>query len=96
MADAEIHGESVFAVEIVPQGIQVRTVFLTLQGEVLNHPAVFPNEVYALEQIDILRKVVIQKFGEAKKSLNKAASKNTAKKVKSSNKAPNVVELFKK
>ena len=97
MAQDEIHGESVFAVEIVPQGVQVKTVFLTQQGEVLNHPAVFPNEEYAYQQIDALKQVVAEKFAQIKESqkASQATSKNVAKPSKSPG-TGNVIDLFKR
>ena len=60
-------GRSVFSVEIKPEGVMVRTRFLTDDGKVLDLPAVFPSPDYALAQIDELRNLVSQKFAEAVK-----------------------------
>ena len=94
MTDQKIDGQSVFAIEIVPQGVQVKTVFLTNQGELLNHPAVFPNEDYAYQQIETLKQVVAEKFAEIKAS--QKSVKSVAPKAPKSSGSSNVVELFKK
>jgi len=60
-------GRSVFSVEITPDGVMVKTRFLTEDGQVLDMPAIFPSPDYALAQIDELRALVSQKFGEAVK-----------------------------
>ena len=60
-------GRSVFSVEITPEGVMVKTRFLTDDGKVLDLPAVFPSPDYALAQIDELRNLVSQKFAEAVK-----------------------------
>ncbi len=60
-------GRSVFSVEITPEGVMVKTRFLTEDGQVLDMPAVFPSPDYALAQIDELRALVSQKFAEAVK-----------------------------
>lgn len=60
-------GRSVFSVEITPEGVMVKTRFLTEDGQVLDMPAVFPSPDYALAQIDELRVLVSQKFAEAVK-----------------------------
>jgi hypothetical protein len=62
-----ITGRSVFSVEITPDGVMVKTRFLTEDGKVLDMPAIFPSPDYALAQIDELRALVSQKFGEAVK-----------------------------
>ncbi len=68
MSSAEsVTGRSVFSVEITPQGLMVKTKFLTEDGQVLDMPAIFPSPDYALAQIDELRLLVSQKFGEAVK-----------------------------
>lgn len=56
---------SVFSVEITPEGVMVKTRFLTEDGKVLDLPAVFPSPDYALAQIDELKTLVSQKFAEA-------------------------------
>lgn len=58
-------GRSVFSVEITPEGVMVKTRFLTEDGKVLDLPAVFPSPDYALAQIDELKTLVSQKFAEA-------------------------------
>ena len=61
----QIQGRSIFIVETTPSGIQVKTGFLAEDGRVLELPAVFPTQEYALSQIDELRKIVIQHFTQA-------------------------------
>ena len=61
----QITGRSIFAVETTPEGIKVQTVFLTEDGKLLNLPAVFPNQAYALDQLDELRAAVLHHFTQA-------------------------------
>ena len=61
----QIQGRSIFIVETIPSGIQVKTGFLAEDGRVLELPAIFPTQEYALSQIDELRKIVIQHFTQA-------------------------------
>lgn len=60
-----ITGRAIFAVDTAAAGIVVRTGFLTEQGNVVDIPAVFPNLSYALDQIDHLRQIVIDRFAQA-------------------------------
>lgn len=60
-------GRSVFSVELTPEGVMVKTRFLTEDGQLMDMPAIFPSPDYALAQIDELRLLVSQKFGEAVK-----------------------------
>lgn len=71
-------GRSVFSVEITPEGVMVKTKFLTEDGRVLDMPAIFPSPDYALAQIDELRLLVSQKFGEAVKLSGQAMADTTA------------------
>ena len=64
----QIQGRSIFIVETTQSGIQVKTGFLTEDGRVLELPAIFPTQEYALSQIDELRKIVIQHFALAQQS----------------------------
>lgn len=61
----QIRGRSIFAIETTAEGVKVETVFLTEEGKLLKLPAVFPNQEYALAQIDELRTKVIKHFVEA-------------------------------
>ena len=61
----QIQGRSIFIVETTASGIQVKTGFLAEDGRVLELPAIFPTQEYALSQIDELRKIVIQHFTQA-------------------------------
>ena len=61
----QISGRSIFIVETTAGGIQVQTGFLAEDGRVLQLPAIFPTQEYALTQIDELRNVVIQHFAQA-------------------------------
>jgi hypothetical protein len=63
----QIQGRSIFIVETTLNGIQVKTGFLAEDGRVLELPAIFPTQEYALSQIDELRKIVIQHFTQAQK-----------------------------
>ena len=63
--DSEIAGRSVFAVGTSAAGIVVQTLFLAEDGRMLEVPAVFPNIGYALDQIDHLRRLVIERFEQA-------------------------------
>ncbi|SNC59301.1 hypothetical protein [Polynucleobacter victoriensis] len=71
-------GRSVFSVEITPEGVMVKTKFLTEDGRVLDMPAIFPSPDYALAQIDELRLLVSQKFSEAVKLSGQAMADTTA------------------
>jgi hypothetical protein len=64
----QIQGRSIFIVETTPSGVQVKTGFLTEDGRVLELPAIFPTQEYALSQIDELRKIVIQHFAQAQQA----------------------------
>jgi len=64
----QIQGRSIFIVETTASGIQVKTGFLAEDGRVLELPAIFPTQEYALSQIDELRKIVIQHFAQAQQS----------------------------
>lgn len=61
----DLRGRAVFAVDTSAAGIVVRTAFLTEQGQVIEMPAVFPDLGYALQQIDHLRQIVIDRFAQA-------------------------------
>ena len=61
----QLVGRAAFAVDTAPAGIVVRTVFVAEQGQVLEIPAVFPDLGYALQQIDQLRQLVIERFAQA-------------------------------
>lgn len=61
----QVTGRSIFAVETTAEGIKVQTAFLTEDGKILQLPAVFPNQEYALSQLDELRAAVIKHFSEA-------------------------------
>ena len=65
-------GRSVFSVELTPEGVMVKTRFLTEDGKLMDMPAIFPSPDYALAQIDELRLLVSQKFGEAVKMSGQA------------------------
>jgi hypothetical protein len=77
-ANESLTGRSVFSVEITPQGLMVKTKFLTEDGRLLDMPAIFPSPDYALAQIDELRLLVSQKFGEAVKLSGQAMADTTA------------------
>jgi hypothetical protein len=62
---SEIAGRSVFAVGTSAAGIVVQTLFLAEDGRMLEVPAVFPNLGYALDQIDHLKRLVIERFEQA-------------------------------
>lgn len=63
----EVTGRSIFVIETIAEGVRVQTAFLTEDGKILQIPAVFPDQEYALVQLDQLRKAVIQHFSEAAK-----------------------------
>lgn len=64
--DAEnISGRGVFIIETVPIGVSVRTAFLAEDGRLIDVPAVFPDLMYAMSQIDELRQHVARRFAEA-------------------------------
>lgn len=60
-----VSGRAVFAVSQVDVGVAVHTAFLAEDGRLLQMPAVFPNMEYALQQIDEMRQMVINQFGQA-------------------------------
>lgn len=62
---SEIAGRSVFAVGTSAAGIFVQTLFIAEDGRMLEIPAVFPNLGYALDQIDHLKRLVIERFEQA-------------------------------
>ena len=64
-AGENISGRGVFVIETVPVGVAVRTAFLAEDGRLLNIPAVFPDLMYAMAQIDDLRQHVARRFAEA-------------------------------
>jgi hypothetical protein len=64
----QIQGRSIFIVETIASGIQVKTGFLAEDGRVLELPGIFPTQEYALSQIDELRKIVIQHFAQAQQA----------------------------
>jgi len=65
MMPEQISGRSIFIVETTAGGIQVQTGFLAEDGRVMQLPAIFPTQEYALTQIDELRHIVIQHFAQA-------------------------------
>ncbi len=62
---ANLTGRSIFLVETTHAGIAVQTSFMTEDGKLLQLPAIFPELPYALEQIDMLRNLVIRHFSQA-------------------------------
>ena len=60
-----ISGRGVFVIETVAAGVAVRTAFLAEDGRLLDIPAVFPDMMYAMAQIDELRQHVARRFAEA-------------------------------
>lgn len=64
-AAENITGRGVFVIETVPVGVSVRTAFLAEDGRLLDIPAVFPDLMYAMAQIDELRQLVARRFAEA-------------------------------
>ena len=58
-------GRAAFVVDTSAAGIVVRTAFVSENGQVLEIPAVFPDLGYALQQIDHLRQIVIDRFAQA-------------------------------
>lgn len=64
-AGENVTGRGVFVIETVPVGVAVRTAFLAEDGRLLDIPAVFPDLMYALAQIDELKQMVAQRFAEA-------------------------------
>ena len=63
----KVTGRSIFVIETIAEGVKVQTAFLTEDGKLLQIPAVFPDQEYALTQLDQLRAAVIQHFSEAAK-----------------------------
>ncbi len=74
----QLTGRSVFSVETTPEGVMVKTRFLTEDGRLLDMPAIFPSPDYALAQIDELRALVSQKFAEAMKLSGQAMEDTNA------------------
>jgi hypothetical protein len=74
----QLTGRSVFSVETTPEGVMVKTRFLTEDGRLLDMPAIFPSPDYALAQIDELRALVSQKFAEAIKLSGQAMADTNA------------------
>ena len=66
-----VKGRSVFSVQITSQGVVVKTAFVTEDGKLLDHPAIFSSPDYAFDQIDNLKKLVSEKFSEAVKMSGK-------------------------
>lgn len=64
-AGENISGRGVFVIETVAVGVSVRTAFLAEDGRLLDMPAVFPDMMYAMAQIDELRQHVARRFAEA-------------------------------
>lgn len=64
-SEENITGRGVFVIETVPVGVAVRTAFLAEDGRLLDIPAVFPDMMYAMAQIDELKQLVAQRFAEA-------------------------------
>jgi hypothetical protein len=60
-----ITGRGVFVVETVAAGGAVRTAFLADDGRLIDIPAVFPDLMYAMAQIDELKQLVARRFAEA-------------------------------
>ena len=61
----QMTGRSAFSVSLTPAGVVVQTVFVGDDESMRPLPAVLPNLGYALNQIDMLRALVIDKFNEA-------------------------------
>ena len=66
-APKNVTGRGVFVIDTVPAGVAVRTAFLAEDGRLIDIPAVFPNLMYALDQIEELKQLVAQRFSEAAK-----------------------------
>lgn len=64
-AESTLLGRAAFVVDTSAAGIVVRTAFVSDNGQVLEIPAVFPDLGYALQQIDHLRQIVIDRFAQA-------------------------------
>lgn len=60
-----VQGRSVFQIQTVAAGVMVSTAFLTSENQLLQLPAVFPSLEYALEQLDELRRHVLNHFAQA-------------------------------
>ena len=60
-----ISDRGVFVIDTVAAGVAVRTAFLAEDGRLIESPAVFPDLMYAMAQIDELRQLVINRFAEA-------------------------------
>ena len=63
--EAPLKGRSIVLVETTAAGMAVHTAFLQEDGKLLQAPAVFPDVGYALNQIDDMRRLVIQHFSQA-------------------------------
>ncbi len=61
----QIQGRSIFMVETTGGSVTVQTGFLAEDGKVIQMPAIFPTQEYALSQVDELRKIVIAHFTQA-------------------------------
>jgi transcription termination factor NusB len=59
-----IIGRSLFIIETTDQGVCVQTVFLAEDGSLIKMPAVFPNQEYALNQVEELRLAILKHFNE--------------------------------
>jgi len=60
-----IQGRSIFIVETTASGISVQTGFLAEDGRLMQMPAIFPTQEYALSQLDELRQLIVKHFTEA-------------------------------
>lgn len=63
--EENISGRGVFVIETVAAGVAVRSAFLAEDGRLLDIPAVFPDLMYAMAQIDELKQHVARRFAEA-------------------------------
>jgi hypothetical protein len=60
-----VQGNSIFIVETTACGISVQTGFLTEDGQLMQMPAIFPTQEYAMSQVEKLRQLVVKHFAEA-------------------------------
>jgi hypothetical protein len=60
-----IQGRSIFIVETTASGISIQTGFLAEDGRLIQMPAIFPTQEYALSQLDSLRQLIVKHFAEA-------------------------------
>lgn len=63
-ATGQAFGRSVFAVRTVEQAVSVETMLLHANGQLQRMPAIFPTRAYAMQQIDLLARVVQQQFDD--------------------------------